>query len=53
MRVNVNWFKIFTVIGILESKLSKALEDGKIDFQEAMDLILTICSTLDIEVKKD
>lgn len=43
------WFKILMVTGAVTAWAQKALEDGKIDLEEAAELVRVICSALGVD----
>ena len=47
--MNVSWFKVFGLIGILAEELSKAASDGKITINEAIVIVARICTSLGID----
>jgi hypothetical protein len=51
MGIKFNIFKIFAVMGQVNLWAQKALADGKIDAQEAAELVAIICATLGIKAE--
>ena len=49
MKVNPIIFKIFAVVATISAWAGKAMSDGKIDPDEAAELLLSICGVLGIE----
>ena len=47
----IPFFKIFTVLAAVGSWATKALEDGKVDVDEAAELVSVICAALGVEAE--
>ena len=48
MGINLNFWKILSVVMAVTSWATKALEDGKVDADEAAELVKTICAALGV-----
>ena len=46
----MNFFKILSIISLISSWMSKALEDGKITLREALELIELLALNLDLKL---
>lgn len=48
--MQINYFKVLGLVGLLASELTKAAEDGKITVDEAITIIGKLCAVLGLEL---
>ncbi len=51
--MNKNWFKIFSVMGVVVSWSSKAVADGKVTIHEALELVEELATILGFDTQWD
>ena len=53
MKVDISFWKMFGLTGMLANELTQAMKDNKVTAKEALKLIENICDYLDIDLDKE
>ena len=51
--INVRWYSVLGMVGMLAAELTKAAVDGKITVREMINIGEKVCGHLDIELDKE